>query len=79
MSQEFECRPQYSPRLPAVLAVRIWPISANENNSKRKQTCERYNIHFERRESLLTKTIVSLIEYAYRVPQNSENLVKDFT
>ena len=29
MSQEFECRPQYSPRLPAVLAVRIWPISAN--------------------------------------------------
>ena len=23
MSQEFECRPQYFPRLPAVLAVRI--------------------------------------------------------
>ena len=30
MSQEFECRPQYSPRLPAVLAVRMWPISANQ-------------------------------------------------
>ena len=29
MSQEFECRPQYSPRLLAVLAVRIWPISTN--------------------------------------------------
>ena len=38
-----------------------------------------YQIHYERRESLLTKTIVSLNEFAYRVPQNSENLAKDFT
>ena len=71
------------PILPAALCCYSCQNLANQrkpetiaNVNKHEVQC--YQIHFERRESLLTKTIVSLIEYAYRVPQKSENLVKNF-
>ena len=80
MSQEFECR------LPILPTAPCCPSCHNLANQGKPETIANVNkhvkstmLHSRRRESLLTKTIVSLIEYAYRVPQKSDNLVKDFT
>ena len=57
------------------------PKAGNLSFHRRRKDskAESHQMDFERRESLLTGTLVFLIEFAYRVPQKSEKLVKDLT
>ena len=69
---------------PILPAAPCCPSCQNLANQRKPETIANVNKHVkgtmlsDTQESLLTKTIVSLNEYAYRVPQKSENLVKDF-